>query len=111
VSKELQELEARLLCDKLNRRAKLLATVQRGNLRSEWYGLIFLLLPCIYALVRQAFDNDEALALLMIVVMMTAIIPIYLATANTRLDALVKILQEDGMLQGAPPVAKLPDKQ
>ena len=31
MSKELQELEARLLSDRLIRRAKLLATMQKGN--------------------------------------------------------------------------------
>ncbi len=112
MSMELQDLEAKLLIDKLNRRAKLLATIQRGNRRSEWGSLIFLL-PLgffVYTLIGQAFDNDEALALWMIIVMMTAIIPTCAASVDARMNALIEFLREDGMLEGTPPAAKCVSK-
>ncbi len=107
-SKELQELEARLLSDKLIRRAKLLATMQKGTRISQWYNFAFFL-PWIYAtytLVRQAFDHNAAFALFMIVCMLPAIISIYVMRVESRVDAIVKLLQEDGMLQGTPATPK-----
>jgi hypothetical protein len=108
MSKELTELEAKLLYDRLIRRAKLLATMQKGDWRSQWRTYAFLLFNGIfvYVLTRQAFDNGEALALLMIMGMTITIDTVYVARVEARVDALVKLLQEDGMLQGTPATPK-----
>ena len=108
MSKELQELEARLLSDRLIRRAKLLATMQKGNRIPQWCSLAFFipLIYITYTLVRQAFDDKEALALLMVVCMLPAIISIYVMRVESRVDAIVKLLQEDGMLPGTPATPK-----
>jgi hypothetical protein len=107
-SKELTELEATLLYHRLIRREKLLATMQKGNWKSQWRSYAFLLFNGIvaYVLVRQAFNQDEVLALLMIMGMTMTIDATYVASVESRADALVKLLQEDGMLQGTPAVSK-----
>lgn len=96
-SKELQELEAKLLFDKLTRRAKLLATLQRRR-----YKFVVLFLVCIFGctFVWPAFDSNDGPALLLI------LLAIYVAHMETRMNALVKLLQEDGMLQGTPATLK-----
>jgi hypothetical protein len=108
MSKELTELEAQLLYDRLIRREKLLATMQKGDWRSQWRSYAVLLFNGIFAygLTRHAFDNNEALALLVIIGMVTTIDTIYTAQVETRMDALVKLLQEDGMLQSRPAASR-----
>ncbi len=108
MSKELQELEDKLLFDEVNRRLELLAIVQGKQRHFDWYRLIFLIplggLACIFA--RDAFAGDEIVALLLIVTVMLSLNGIYEETANARMNALVKLLQEDDILRDTPPNVK-----
>ncbi len=106
MSKELQELEDKLLFDEVDRRIKLLATVQGRHRHFDWYRfirrLIFLSVLSVVAdiFVWAGFNSDQIVALSLIVIVF--LIWIDGATVDARMDALVRLLQEDGILRDTP---------
>ncbi|MCL5280065.1 MAG: hypothetical protein M1376_09180 [Planctomycetes bacterium] len=111
MSRELQELEDKLLFDELSRRLKLLAIVRRKHRRFEWYRLLFLIPLGVvgYICVWNAFNNDQIVALSLIAIVLfslSGISGISGERVDARMDALVRLLQEDGILRDTPPGAK-----
>ncbi len=117
MSNQLTDVEATFLLDQSNRRARLLKTVQ-GSLLGYLFSYLILsslgalgawMLISILAQVIWGVEEDFVSTLLLLALILTVITPIYVV--NKRMDALVALLREDGLLQNAPAVAKLIDKQ
>lgn len=115
MSSQLTDVEAKFLLDQSNRRAKLLRTVQGsflGYLFSYWIlGSLSALgaLILISILAQAMFKVEEDSTILSLVLVSTIIIPAYVI--NRRMDAMVALLREDGLLQSVPPATKLIGKQ
>jgi len=108
----LEEAEFRFTL--VNRRAKLLELVQDHSRP----GLVQVLLPIgVAGLVLTVLigisspGEDNTSYLLLLLVFGGILVGSYVVTLNKRLNALVHILQEDGVLQRTPATAKLLDKQ
>jgi hypothetical protein len=108
MSRELQELEDKLLFDQIDRRLKLLAIVRGKHRCFEWYRLLFLIPLGVVAYFcgRNAFNNDQIVALSLIVIVLFSLSGISEERVDARMDALVRLLQEDGILRDTPPGAK-----
>jgi len=95
----MSELKAKVLLGELNRRSKLLA-VLRGN-HDPWFAGAFItgLMTLLAAiLVYQSFDSAQAIAILVLVVALCGIMDIHTQSVHKRVDALVALLRQDGML-------------
>jgi hypothetical protein len=99
----------------VNRRAKLLELVQDHSRP----GLVQVLLPIgvaglvLTVLIGISSPGEDTTSYLLLLLVVGGILPVgsYVVTLNKRLNALVHILQEDGVLQRTPATAKLLDKQ
>jgi len=116
MSNQLTDVEAQLLLDQSNRRAKLLKTVQGsflGYLSSYVIlgslgllgGEIVLILLLGLTIGRV---EDLISAIVLVVLISTVLVPIYVV--NKRMDALVALLREDGILRDMLPGAKHSEK-
>jgi hypothetical protein len=109
MSHPLSDVESKLLFDKLNRRAKLLKSLNRNPLRSPWY-----LIPCnalffgliMVMTVLWVQSNGSRLVFLAGLLGMgtIAMIDLHIAVTNSRIDTLIGLLQQEGVL-GNPPAA------
>ncbi len=115
----LTDAEAEFLFDQANRRARLLGVVQK-TLPRYWWLLsatqqttsVFIVATLILMLGQVIFrETDLISSLLPLAVFSIICIAINVAILNKRMDALIELLREDGMLQSTPPVAKIPRKQ
>ena len=113
----LTDVKAEFLFDQANQRARLLGTVQKTHPR---YWLLPTTQPTavlvgvmlVLMLAQVIFRETDLISSVMALAVLSIIgIAIDVATLNKRMDALVKLLREDGVLQSTPPAAKLLDKQ
>ncbi|MCZ6673603.1 MAG: hypothetical protein O7C75_11785 [Verrucomicrobia bacterium] len=98
---ELQDIEARIVLNKMKRRDRLRSIIYKTPLSSAWHGIVA---DCIFILLA-AFDSGNttfAWALVGILIMFG----VYIDNINKRLDALVKILEQDGIVQDNLPISK-----
>lgn len=118
MSEELNQAKAQLRFVELNRRARLLEIAQ-GTPLKHWplfslvliagglivlaYGIMPLILPL------PAFDSGSGLFLLAIAFIIALVWEV--TTLRKRLNALVQLLKEDGVLQSEPPTTKLLSKE
>ena len=119
MSNQLTDAEAKLLLDQSNRRARLLKTVQGTFLRylsshllSGYLGVLgaWMLILILERAIWKV-EEDFTSSILSLALVSIAISAVYVVILNKRMNALIALLREDGLLQNAPPVAKLIDKQ
>jgi hypothetical protein len=92
------DAEAQLLMEKLSRRTSAISVLTRGPLRAQWHvGLLQMLL---WGSVGIGMYWGEAGGYLLppIIMALLFIMEAYNANLNKRIDALVELLQQEGML-------------
>lgn len=107
MSDPMNELRAKVLLEQLNRRSQWFA-VLRGN-RGPSFGGAFIPGPMALVaavLVYQSFDSSQAVAILVLVVALCGIMDIYSQNVHRRVDALVALLRQDGMLDSGLSVSR-----
>ncbi|MCX5644509.1 MAG: hypothetical protein NTZ17_07460 [Phycisphaerae bacterium] len=111
----LSDVKAEVLLDQLNRRTRLLGIVQNTAPRqwSFWSLSAKLLIGAVLGVLTYVLVREETLSSFILMLVVCTIVGIVegVATLNKRVDALVKLLREEGVLQSTPPVAKLLDEQ
>jgi len=115
----LTDVKAEFLLDQANRRARLLGIVQKTHPRywsllptTRLITAVLVGVMLVLMLDQVIFrETDLISAVLPLAVFSIISIASDVATLNKRMDALVKLLREDDMLQSKPPAAKLLDKQ
>ena len=114
MSDKLTDVKEEFLLDQANRRARLLGIVQE-TLPGYWS-----LLPAtqvitavmLMLILAQMISRETNLISFVLPLAILLIINIArVAILNKRMDALVELLREDGVLQGTPPVVKLLNRQ
>jgi len=115
MSDELDRAKAEVLLNQLNRRSKLLEIIQdTAALRwSFWSMADELLLGVLLLVAAYTFVQEETFrpyALLLIFCLVVGIEG-HIVTLRKRMNALIEILREDGMLQSTPSIGRLLDKQ
>ncbi len=103
----LSDAEAKLLIQKLNRRMSAIAILTPGPWRIPWSVallefLITVLVGVPWVYWEEASDRHVRFLLSMVTLLIMAallgVIEIYNANLNKRIDALVELLQQEGML-------------
>jgi len=102
MSEYLSELEARLLISSLSRRTNLIELVKTYRLRFLWPLLVVQLLiavalACLWKKISGSYQ--EGLLLFVVYYAGAAIVHLYINYTNRRIDALVQLLQQDGLLK------------
>ena len=110
---ELNDVEAKLLLAKLHRRTRLLTTLRRKP--RDGLLLAIVTIALLTLIFMRTNHGSEGTFIVFIVLMGLA--PCMVRTASDvenvkkRLDALIELLQEEGMLQSTPPIAKHTDER
>jgi hypothetical protein len=114
---ERNNVNAELLLAKLNRRTKLLTRTKRTPWRMAWDDIsCVVIILVIYGggFVLTSAKHGDAEGLWMnlspIVLALAFLIQAHVNCLNARVDALVELLQEEGMLASTLPAANLRDK-
>jgi hypothetical protein len=112
---ELSRAKAELLLDQLNRRSRLLGIIQNTTSRrwSFWSLPGVLLAVLILGTIEWLLARDGTFSSTILLLVVGSLVGIVdgIATLHKRVDALVELLREEGILQHTPPVAKLLGKQ
>jgi hypothetical protein len=98
MSNEVKELEEKFLADKINRRAALLSIIAGNPLKASWPGIV---VGCLFLVIGLS-ALGETYSYFMLLCGILEIVGVYVCIINRRIDALVDLLEQDGMLQGAP---------
>jgi len=100
-----ERLKAQLLLNELNRRTRLFG-ILRGRSDSSWWERLVSVLLCLFAawLIWGAFEKEQVFALLVLV--MVVGMEIGALGAHRKIDALVSLLQQEGLLESMLPAAK-----
>ena len=101
------EADAKILLDKLSRREALHSTISKNPLLLSWRGII---LGCFFMLLAL-LDSDNASSLCMTAVALLTFFGEYSEKVNRRIDALVKLLEEDGAIKGSYSISKDPSEK
>lgn len=101
------ELKARLLLEELNRRNRWFKALH-GNRNSRPGGRAVAVVITLFALALswQFFNAAQAAAILMLMVALWAFMGVEAEGVHRRVDALVELLQQEGMLQSALPPSR-----
>jgi len=104
MSHVLSDVESELLFDKLNRRARLLKSLRRNPLRSPWYlipfnALFFGLSGVLIALWFASEGSGLVFLAGLVAMLLATTIDLHIVATNSRIDTLVELLQQEGMLQ------------
>jgi hypothetical protein len=99
----LSDVEAKLLLKKLNRRMSAISVLTRGRLTITWYTgllvlLIWILIGAGWMWWEDVSDARKGYLLLMVITVLLGIVETYNANLNKRVDALVELLQQEGIL-------------
>lgn len=113
MSDGLTDVEAKLLLHEVNRRAGLLRIVQNTAPRYWSFRPAELLAGAVIAVLAHVLVREWTFSSFTFLLAACAIVGTArsIAVLNRRVDALVKLLDEDGMLPTSPPNSKLRDKQ
>ena len=108
MSSQVREIEAKLLLKKHDRRVRLLRKLERGSVSGTWVLLLLLVFMVPSMLSREWLSSSEGT----IVVPLTCavvVLCLYVTVLSRRIDALVELLQQEGMLQSQLPASHFPD--
>jgi len=108
MSSQVREVEAKLLLKKHDRRVQQLRVLERGWLHLAWsYPLCFVPLV-IAAFTWERLRSPDAVALAALF-SLAGMLCVRHSVLSQRLDILIALLQQEGMLQSRLPASHLPD--
>lgn len=107
MSEPVNETKARLLLEELNRRNRWFSILRGNRGSSPWAALV----PGFCGLFAAVsiwwfFDSGQVTAILMLVMALSGFMGIYADGVHRRVDALIQLLQQEGMLQSTLPASR-----
>lgn len=107
MSVPVNEIKARLLLEELNRRNKWFAILRENRGSSPWAALVPGFCGLFAAvLVWWFFDSGQVTAILLLVIALSGFMGVHVDSVHRRVDALIQLLQQEGMLQSAWPASR-----
>lgn len=106
MSRPLTDLETRLLLHDLSRRTDLLALLRRSPHSFSWHGtaigvVIFFAMVALLNL----FSLGQAVVLIVLIFAFGGLVEIHTQTVHRRVDALIKLLRQEGLLDSTLPAS------
>lgn len=107
MSDPMSEIKAKLLLEELNRRTRWFAILRANRSSAPWGRFIpVLFLLFAMALVWKSFDSGQAGAIFMLTTALCFTMGAYAEDVHRRLDALVELLRQEGMLESTLPASR-----
>jgi hypothetical protein len=115
MSDKLSSVKAELLLDQLNRRSRLLGIIQNTTSPRWWFWSLpgVLLVVLLFGTLEWLLAREETFSSAILPLAVCSLVGIVdgIVTLHKRVDALVELLREEGILRDTPPVARLLGKQ